>query len=396
MSVPEMILPLSGVRVADFSRVLAGPYASMLLADLGAEVIKVEHPSGDETRGWGPPYAAGESAYYLSINRNKRSLRLDLKNPKDRALAYRLIARSEVLLHNFKHGDDEKLGLDFASVTAHNPSLVYANISSFGSSGPDADKPGYDLLAQAVTGFMSITGPPAGEPSKVGVAVIDVLAGLNMALGVVAALYAQRSEGPRARRVETSLLDAGLSSLVNVASAYLMTGRAPGRYGNAHASIVPYQQFQAADAPLVVAAPNDRQFRALAAALGRPEWAEDARFESNPARVAHREVLVPLLEAALRERPRADWLTRLSAAGVPCAPVNTLPEVMESEQVAAQALIQQVAHPDIGILRLVGSGFKLDGERPPVRRHPPRLGEHDAELRRWLEADLPRETGEAP
>lgn len=378
-----MRLPLDGVRVADFSRVLAGPYCSMLLADLGAEVIKVEPPSGDETRTWGPPYAAGESAYYLSVNRNKRSLRLDLKNPDDRALAYKLIARSDVLLHNFKHGDDEKLGLEFETVRRHNPTLIYASISGFGRSGPDADKPGYDLLAQALTGFMSITGPADGEPSKVGVAVIDVLAGLNAALGVVAALYAQQGE-PKARRVETSLLESGLSALVNVAGAYLLTGQTPKRYGNAHASIVPYQQFDASDAPLVIAAANDRQFRALASVLAHPEWADDRRFSSNPERVTHREVLVPLLQGVLKAQSRAYWLAALEAAFVPAAPVNTVPEVLESAQVAALELVREAEHPAIPGLRLLGNGVRLDGAPTPVYRHPPMLGEHDAELRRWL------------
>ncbi|CAN5907367.1 CoA transferase [soil metagenome] len=385
-----MSLPLNGVRVADFSRVLAGPYCSMLLADLGADVVKVESPQGDETRTWGPPYAGGESAYYLSVNRNKRSVTLDLKKPEDRALAFELLKQSDVLLHNFKSGDDVKLGLERSSVKKLNPTIVYAHISGYGSTGPEANKPGYDLLAQALTGLMSITGPPEGEPHKVGVAVVDVLAGLNAALGIVASLYAQK-ESPQFREVETSLLEAGLSSLVNVASSYLITGKTPERYGNAHASIVPYQAFQAQDEVFVVAAANDRQFEALAKTLERDEWLANEAFATNAARVSHRAVLVPLLEGVFKTQPRAHWLNLLETAGVPCAPVATLPEVFGSEQVRALDMVQYCEQPSTGDLPLVAGGFKLDGQPTPLYRPPPLLGEHTGEvveeLRGGLEAD---------
>lgn len=374
-----MPLPLEGIRVADFSRVLAGPYCSMLLADLGADVVKVEGPGGDETRTWGPPYAGGESAYYLSVNRNKRSIQLDLKGASDRALAYQLVKKSDVLLHNFKPGDDLKLGLDPVQVKKINPTIVYAHISGYGSVGPEANKPGYDLLAQALTGLMSITGPPGGEPYKVGVAVVDVLAGLNAAIGVLASLYAQR-RFPQFRHVETSLLEAGLSSLVNVASSYLVTGQAPERQGNAHASIVPYQAFYAQDEPFVVAAANDRQFAALAKALAREEWSADEAFATNAKRVEHRAILVPLLRAIFKTRPRAYWLDVLETAGVPCAPVATLPEVFESEQVQALGMVQSCQHPSAGDLPLVAGGFKLDGRPTPLYRPPPLLGEHTREV----------------
>ena len=385
-----MSLPLEGVRVADFSRVLAGPYCSMLLADLGADVVKVESPNGDETRGWGPPYAGGESAYYLSVNRNKRSLKLDLKKPEDRALAYRLIEMSDVLLHNFKPGDDVKLGLEPESVKKVNPTIVYAHISGYGSAGPEANKPGYDLLAQALTGLMSITGPPEGEAHKVGVAVVDVLAGLNAALGIVASLYAQK-ESPQFRIVETSLLEAGLSSLVNVASSYLVTGQEPRRHGNAHASIVPYQAFQAQDGVFVVAAANDRQFTALATALGREEWLADEAFATNDARVEHRAVLVPLLEGIFKTQSRGHWLGLLEIAGVPCAPVATLPEVFGSEQVQALKMVQHCEHPTAGNIPLVAGGFKLDGQPTPLYRPPPLLGEHTDEVVEELRERLEQE-----
>ena len=374
-----MSLPLENIRVADFSRVLAGPYCSMLLADLGADVVKVESPNGDETRTWGPPYAGSESAYFLSVNRNKRSVTLDLKNPADRALAFELIKQSDVLLHNFKPGDDVKLGLEPESVKKLNPSIVYAHISGYGSTGPEAAKPGYDLLAQALTGIMSITGPAAGEPTKVGVAVVDVLAGLNTALGIVASLYAQK-ESPQFRTVETSLLEAGLSALVNVAGSYLVTGKAPERHGNAHASIVPYQAFKARDAIFVVAAANDRQFAALAKALGREEWLANEAFATNEARVKHRAVLVPLLEAIFKTQARAHWLNVLETAGVPCAPVATLPEVFGSEQVQALNMVQHCQHSSAENIPLVAAGFKLDGQPTPLYRPPPLLGEHSEEL----------------
>ena len=382
-----MNLPLHGIRVADFSRVLAGPYCSMLLADLGADVVKVESPNGDETRTWGPPYAGSESAYFLSVNRNKRSVTLDLKKSEDRALAFELIRQSDVLLHNFKPGDDVKLGLEPESVKKVNPTLVYAHISGYGSAGPEANKPGYDLLAQALMGLMSITGPAAGEPTKVGVAVVDVLAGLNAALGIVASLYAQK-ESSQFRIVETSLLEAGLSALVNVASSYLVTGKAPERHGNAHASIVPYQAFEARDGMFVVAAANDRQFAALAQVLGREEWLANEAFATNEARVQHRAVLVPLLEAIFKTQARAYWLNVLETAGVPCAPVATLPEVFESEQVQALGMVQRCEHSSAGDIPLVAAGFKLDGLPTPLYRPPPLLGEHGEELIRELGARL--------
>lgn len=390
---PETILPLRGVRVADFSRVVAGPYCSMLLADLGAEVIKVERPhSGDETRAWGPPYLGSESAYYLSLNRNKRSLCLDLKDSEERRLAYRLIARSQVMLHNFKPGDADKLQLDYASLQTHNPRLIYAHISGYGNQGPEAHKPGYDLLAQALSGLMSITGPADGEPHKVGVAIVDVLAGLNAALGIVAALYGQQTQAVAAGvQVSTSLLESGLSSLINVASNYLISQQAPKRHGNAHANIVPYQQFHASDAPLAIAVGNDGQFAKFAAILGQAQWADDPRYASNDARVRHRHDLVPAIAQVLGQHERSYWLEHLSQANIPCAPVLSIPEIINSEQSQANAMLLQAEHPELGRFPLLANGLKFDNQATPLYRPPPRLGQDDAALRAWLQQDSPSE-----
>lgn len=372
--------PLAGVRVADFSRVLAGPYCTMLLGDLGAEVIKVEHPQGDETRTWGPPFVAGESAYFLAVNRNKRALTLDLKTAEGRRYARALVRSADVVVHNFKVGDAEKLGLGFAQLKQLKPDIIYCAISSFGASGPEAHKPGYDLLAQAMSGLMSITGEPEGPPSKVGVALIDVLAGLNAALGVVSCLLAKARGVTEAQLVETSLLQTALSSLVNVASSYLLTGSPPKRHGNAHPNIVPYQQFWAADKPLVIAAANDKLFAALARALGRPEWLAQDAYATNAQRVAGRAALVAEIEAILQRDTRDRWLAKLGAAGVPCGPVATLPEVFASPQVQQQGLVQRCQHPRVGELPQVVAGLNLQGRPLPLRRPPPLLGEHQAQL----------------
>lgn len=390
-------LPLRGIRVADFSRVVSGPYCTMLLADMGADVIKVEHPErGDDTRAWGPPYARAnddqandkqeakqESAYFLSINRNKRSLRLDLKSERGQALAKALMRRSDVLVHNFPPQTAARLGLAFEAVRAVNDQLIYTSISGYGSTGPWADKPGYDLLAQAVSGLMSITGSADGEGYKVGVAMVDVLAGLNAAYGIVNALY-ERSQTGTVRRVETSLLEAGLAGLINVASNALISGQTPPRYGNAHPNIVPYQNFATQDAPIAVAVGNDGQFARFATVLSRSDWADDPRFASNAARVAHRDTLVPAIAEILVQKPQQAWLEQLDAASIPAAPVATVDEALHSPQAQAMNMVQHVPHPDFGSVPLVAAGFKLDGQTPPLYRHPPRLGEHDDVLAELL------------
>ena len=365
----------------------------MLLGDLGADVIKVEHPAGgDETRQWGPPYAGGEAAYYLSINRNKRSLALDLKSAGGQAVLRRLAARADVFVENFRQGTPAAWGLDAATLQAAHPGLVYCTISGYGPAGPLAVQPGYDFAVQAASGLMSITGAPDGPPLKLGVAIVDLLTGLFAANAIQAALLGQaravaagapRPPGPH---IEVSLLESALAALINVGQGVLVTGRDAGRYGNAHPNIVPYQLFAAADGWLAVAVGNDRQFAALARALGEPAWATDPRFAGNPARLAHRDALIAALDLHFAARPVAHWCAVLTAADVPVAPVQTVAEVLASPQVGALGLVRSVDHPTAGRIALVGAPLHFDGALPPIRRPPPLLGEHTAEILAELDA----------
>ena len=372
--------PLHGLRVLDCSRVLAGPYATMVLGDLGADVLKVEHPvGGDETRAWGPPEVGGESAYYLSINRNKRSLALDLKQPAGRETLRRLALASDVLVENFRRGTMAQWGLDYAGLAAQQPRLVYCTISGYGPLGPRAAQPGYDFALQAASGLMSITGVPDGEPAKLGVAIVDLLTGLLAANAILAALVGRATTG-RGAHLEVSLLESALAALINVGQNYLVTGAPPARYGNAHPNIVPYQLFAAADGWLAVAVGNDRQFADLCRVLAQPVWAADPRFATNPARVRHRAVLVPLLAERFLARPVAWWVAALEAAGVPVGPVQTVAEALADPQARALGIVREVDHPTAGRLRLVGSPIHLNGAAPPIRRPPPLLGQHSAEI----------------
>jgi crotonobetainyl-CoA:carnitine CoA-transferase CaiB-like acyl-CoA transferase len=373
--------PLAGILVADFSRVLAGPWATMTLADLGADVVKVERPEGgDETRSWRPPETAdGESTYHLAVNRNKRSAALDLTDERDRRLARALAARADVLVENFAPGTMERFGLGYADLAADNPGLVYASVTGFGGAA-GAGRPGYDFLVQAVGGLMSITGRPDGEPTKVGVALVDVLAGQNLATGVLAALLARDRTG-RGQRVEVDLLSSLLAALVNQASAVLNAATVPGRLGNAHPSIAPYQTLATADDPIAVAVGNDRQFGRLAAAVGLPAspW-----YATNADRVRHRDRLVADLEERLRRRPARDWLAELTAAGVPCGPVNS---VADGLALAADLGLEPVVRHergDGGPVRTVASPIRLSETPVTYRRPPPRLGEHTPEVTKWL------------
>jgi crotonobetainyl-CoA:carnitine CoA-transferase CaiB-like acyl-CoA transferase len=374
-------LPLSGVRVADLSRVLAGPYCTMVLADLGADVIKVERPKGgDETRSWGPPFAGGEAAYYLSVNRGKRSCALDLSRPEGRALALELCARSQVVIENFKVGGAERLGVGYEHVRERNPQVVYCSITGFGSQREPPGRPGYDFVAQAETGLMSITGPEEGPPYKVGVALVDVLTGLHAAVAVLAALH-----GGEGARIEVPLLDSGLAGLVNVAQNALVTGRDPERHGNAHPNIVPYQTFETASGRIAVAAANDGLFRALCAALGREELADDERFATNAARVENRRELIPELQATFTERPAEEWVEALDAAGVPVGKVRSVPEALAAAAAAGRPATVGVDHPTAGELELVASPIWL--EPPAAMTPPPLLGQHTAEVLRELGRD---------
>ena len=371
--------PLRGIRVLDLSRVLAGPYCTMVLGDLGADVIKVESPEGDETRTWGPPFAEGESAYYLCVNRNKRSIVIDFKTEEGRAVINLLIRKSDVLVENFRPGTLSRFSLDFESVSALNPALVYCSISGFGQTGPLHDKPGYDFMIQAMGGLMSFTGEQDGEPMKVGVAVADLFAGQNAVIAILAALQARTQTG-RGQHLDISLFDSQLGMLANVASNYLISGNLPRRYGNAHANIVPYQSFQASDEWFILAVGNDRQFEKLCEVIGNPELARDARFVANAGRVEHREALITSLKPVFLTRTAINWLSTLEAAGIPCGPINTLEKAFAEPQIEARQMLIEMEHPTIGKLPLVGSPLKFSETPVEYRFPPPKLGEHTEQI----------------
>jgi crotonobetainyl-CoA:carnitine CoA-transferase CaiB-like acyl-CoA transferase len=368
--------PLDGLRVLDLSRVLAGPYCTTVLADLGAEVVKIERPgSGDETRTWGPPFVGGESAYFLSVNRSKRSVVLDLRRPSARRALLRLAAASDVVVENFGTGGAERLGVGFAEIERVNPDVVFCSITGFGSDREPPDRPGYDFVVQAESGLMSITGEAAGAPHKVGVAIVDVLTGLNAAVAVLAALRRRDATG-KGERIEVALLDAAFAALVNVAQGALVTGVEPARHGNAHPSIAPYEPLRVQDGSIAVAAANDGLFARLCAAIERPDLATDARFATNALRVEHRAVLVAELESTLVRRPAGEWLARLAEAEVPAGRVRGVLEALGEARTIA------VDHPLAGPLRLVGPAARLAdaGNAPPAP--PPLLGQHTREVLR--------------
>ncbi|HEY7659979.1 MAG TPA: CoA transferase [Actinomycetota bacterium] len=374
----DISLPLAGIRVADFSRVLAGPLATMILADLGAEVVKVERPgTGDDTRAWGPPFAGPDAAYFLSLNRNKRSVVLDLATDEGRAAARRLALASDVVVENFRPGLMADFGLDHARLSAERPDLVYCSLTAFrGEDGPDA-RPGYDIIVQALSGLMSFTGHPDGEPTKVGVALLDVICGLYAAAAIEAALVG-RSRTGRGALLTISLFDASIAALVNQAANYLIGGAVPGRMGNAHPNIVPYQLIASADRPFILAAGNDRLFERTCSVIDRPELARDERFATNEARVRNRELLVPILADVFATRGADHWLEALTSAGVPCAPVRGLDEVFASAEGAAT--LQALDDPVHGRLRLVANPIRIDGRTLPVRSAPPVLGADTDEI----------------
>ena len=381
--------PLDGVRVVDLSRVLAGPYATMVLADLGADVVKVERPGqGDETRSWGPPYASEDvAAYFLALNRSKRSVALDLKQPEGRALALDLCARADVVIENFRPGTAARLGLDAAAVHARDPRVVYCSITGFGEREP-LDRPGYDFVVQGESGLMAITGEPDGPPTKVGVALIDVVTGLNAVVAILAALR-RRELGGSGERVSISLLDSALAALVNVAQNALVGGEEPPRYGNAHPSIVPYEVFATADGWITVAAANDGLYRRLCEALDRTELAADERFATNAARVRNREELLPVLRKIFLTRPSDDWVVALEAAGVP---VGKIRGVLEALRAAAPATVQ-VTHPSAGELELVAPPFAFEFAGLRRAGPPPLLGQHTREVLTEIGIDEQRLAG---
>ncbi|HMV27987.1 MAG TPA: CoA transferase [Anaerolineales bacterium] len=370
--------PLQNIRVLDLSRVLAGPYCTMVLGDLGAEVIKVEPPEGDETRGWGPPFAGGESAYYLCVNRNKRGMVVNLKTEEGRDVLKKLAMQSDVFVENFRPGTLKKFGLDFETLHELNPKLIYCSISGFGQTGPLKDMPGYDFMIQAMGGIMSVTGEPEGEPMKVGVAVADLFAGQNAIISILAALQARTFTG-EGQYIDIALFDSELGWLANVASNFLISGKNPKRYGNAHANIVPYQSFQASDGWFVVAVGNDKQFESFCNVIDNPKLSSDERFSTNSARVQNREVLIPLLKPIFMQKTVNEWLA-LIGDQFPCGPINTFDQVFSMPHVKEREMLIEMEHPTIGALPLVGSPLKMGGTPVSYRLPPPLMGQHTHEI----------------
>ena len=379
--------PLTGLRVLDLSRILAGPWATQFFADLGAEVIKVERPvDGDDTRHWGPPWlrddnnqATAESAYFLSCNRGKRSIDIDISSSRGQAIIKQLIPHCDVLMENFKVGALGRYGLDFASVHAINPRLIYCSITGFGQTGPNADRAGYDAMIQAEAGLMSLTGEPDGAPMKTGVAVSDLATGMYAAASVLAALHARERSG-LGQHIDLALFDVQVASLANQGMNQLIAGVTPARHGNAHPNIVPYQAFAVADGHLMLAIGNDQQFRTFCGVAELNALASDSRFTTNADRVQHRHELLPLIEARMRQRDIDDWRQLLDNAGVPCGPVNTLDRVMASDQVHARGLLHTVAHPLNGTMPVIGNPVKFSGTPLSPSKPPPLLGQHSREI----------------
>ncbi|MDP9330269.1 MAG: CoA transferase [Actinomycetota bacterium] len=372
--------PLAGVRVLDLSRVLAGPLATMTLGDLGADVIKVERPGeGDDTRHWGPPFAGEDAAYFLSLNRNKRSVAIDLKTAAGVAAVERLAAASDVLIENFRPGSLATLGLGLDRLRAENDRLITCSLTAFGDGSPESvARPGYDIIVQALSGLMSVTGEADGEPTKAGVALLDVVTGLYAAVGILSALHERERTG-RGRHVSVSLFDSSVAAMVNQASNFLIGGIVPKAMGSQHPNIVPYQVFHASDRPFILAGGNDRIFARACEVLAHVEWALDERFATNEARVVNRDALIPLMAETFSTRTAAEWIERLEAASVPCSPIRSMDEVFASPEGAA--LVQTVEDPARGTtFRSVADPLRFDGEVLPTRRLPPRLGEHDAEV----------------
>jgi len=375
--------PLDGIKVLDLSRVLAGPWCTQLLADLGAEVTKIERPgAGDDTRHWGPPWhGEGDqrvAAYFLSCNRGKKSAAIDFAAPEGAALVRKLALNSDVMIENFKVGGLEKFGLDAKSLRSADPRLVYASITGFGQDGPYADRAGYDYIIQGMGGLMSITGRPdgvpGGGPMRVGVAVVDLFTGLYTCVAILSALYRREKTGEGAH-IDMALFDTQLAMLANQASNALVSGKDPPRQGNTHPNLVPYQPFDAADQPIIIAVGNERQFARLAAICGHPEWTADARFASNGARVANRDALVGMVSEAIAQKPAAEWLEQLEAAGIPAGPINRISQALSDVQAQHRQMVRTIAGAP-----LVGSPVRLDGARADSDLPPPALGEHTAEV----------------
>jgi len=369
-------LPLAGIRVLELAQNLAGPMAGEILAHLGADVVKVERPEGDDARGWGPPFWQGVSPGFLAVNANKRAITVDLKDPRAVAWLADLVGEFDVLVQNLRPGALEALGLGPAALTARYPRLVYCSVWAFGATGPLRLKPGYEPLVQAFAGLMMVSGAEGDPPTRVGTSIVDYGTGMWAAIGILAALV-RRAQTGRGAVVDTSLLETALTWLKGHYATFRASGQLPPRHRTGSPRVVPFQAFETRTGPLMIAAGNDRLFARLAEALGHPEWARDPRFATNAARVAHQAELLPQIEAVLRTRSKGEWIDRLEAAGVPCGPIHTLPEALAHPQTAALGLVAPVPGADLSLL---GLPVSIDGTRPPIRRPPPRLGEHNAEL----------------
>jgi formyl-CoA transferase len=373
---------LEGLRVLDLTRILAGPLCTMMLGDMGAEVIKVEPPgSGDDTRTWGPPFAGKESAYFLGVNRNKRSMTLNMAVKPGQDVLAKLIAQCDVLVENFKVGTLEKWGFSNAWLQANAPRVIRCSITGYGSVGPKAGLPGYDFILQAESGLMSICGEPDGAPMKYGVAIVDICTGMLACNSILAALQARHVTG-RGQHVEVSLHDSSLAMLANVASNHLVSGRDARRFGNGHPNIVPYTAYAVKDGMIAVSVGNDPQFGKFAAVLEHPEWAKDARYATNPDRVTNREVLDSAIEEVLRARPAAEWLDKLSSAGIPCGKINSVAEALGSDHAQAREMVRTVDHPSAGEVKMLGIPFRFSDTPSSIRRPPPTLGQHTEEILR--------------
>lgn len=372
---------LDGVRVIDLTRVLAGPYATMILGDLGADVIKVEAPGrGDDTRHWGPPFTeSGQAGYFLSANRNKRSLTLNLKSESGMEVLKDLIREGDIVIDNFKAGTLERLGLSYQQMVEIKPDIIYCTITGYGYSGPYKDKPGYDFMAQALGGLMSVTGPASGEPYRVGVAITDLMTGMFASNAVIAALYAKERTG-KGQRIDTALLDTQVAMMSYVATNYLISGEEPNRYGNGHPNIVPYQSFKAKDEFFAIAAGNDGQWAKLCKGAGKPDWIEDERYATNAKRVENRDILVPLLEELFSTKTAAEWISLCEGIGIPAAPINSIGGVLEDPQVIARERIIQAEHPQGGSVPMIASAMNILTNPIEIRYAPPLLGEHNREI----------------
>ena len=371
---------LNDLKILDLSRILAGPFATQILADMGAEVWKIESAWGDDTRSWGPPFVGEESAYYLSANRGKKSIIINLRDERGQNIIRDLAIKADILVENFKVGNLEKYGLDYHSLSKINPRLIYASVTGFGQTGPRAPEPGYDAALQGMTGIMSVTGNPDGGPTKVGTAWIDILTGLTSTIGILSALH-ERSSSGKGQQVDVSLFDVGIACMANIAQSYLATGISPGRLGNAHPQVAPYQDFTASDGNFITAANNDAQFQRLCETIGIPEIAVDERFTTNSLRVENRSALADLLNKEIFKRPIEHWMTKLRSAGLTVTPINTMEDVFNDPQSKARNAIWKIDHPSLGKIDLLGSALQHLSRTPASPQgHPPMLGEHTFDI----------------